>query len=56
MHLTLRNEVKRVFEGNPTLTWNDKLEREIVFAGRQSSCKTGGFISETAENMKDIRV
>lgn len=50
--LTWRNEVKQVTEVNPTLTWNDKLEREIVFASSQSSCKRRRVISYTADRLE----
>lgn len=45
--LTWKNEVKQVTEVNLKLTWNEKLERETVFACCQSSCKRGSFISLT---------
>lgn len=44
---TWKNEVKQVTEVNLKLTWNEKLERETVFACCQSSCKRGSFISLT---------
>lgn len=47
-----RNEVKRVIGVNPTLTWNEKLEGETVFASSQGSCKKREGLSHSRQTEK----